>query len=451
MALDRKASMTMVSLRLAVLVFALVLGGYPFRAMADAVDPVMEVPLNKSQILRASRPFARAVIGNADIADVLPTSTSSVYVIGKRVGTTNLALYDAVGGVVAVVDVNVGPDAQGLKRKLAELMPGEPISVSVSNDSLVLQGPISSAAAALRAATLAETFSPKHVVNLMSVTEPQQVLLEVRFAEMSRTTVKQLGLNNISWGGGRLSSIYAPAPDATLNPYSAVIRGGTLSAQLDALDQKGIIRTLAQPNLIAMSGESANFLAGAEFPVPVQTTVSNGIPLISIEFKPFGISLAFAPTVIADGVINLSVGPEVSEIDNTIGLTLAGTKVPGLKVRRAKTVVELHDGEAFAMAGLIQREYKNTVQAIPGLGQTPIIGALFRSSNFNRGETELVIIVTPHIVKPVRPEQLRLPIDRVGEPRDSDIMLKGKVERDTTPPSAPQPGGLESDYGHVIK
>lgn len=435
-------------------------------AAAESPDPgavvqgrsgaVLQVPLNKSQTLRLDRAYAKALIGNPEIADVLPTSISSIYVMGKKIGSTNLTIYDRKGVMVAVVDVVVGPDAMGLKRQLAELMPAENIAVSVSNDSLILQGNTDSPATASRIATIAETYAPKKVLNLMSVNQAQQVLLEVRFAEMTRGTVKQLGIASVSYastnpnvGGG---GIAVPAINPAANPYSAVLSllGNSLQIRIDALEQQGLIHTLAQPNLVALSGESASFLAGGEFPVP---TGVDAFGRLSIEFKQFGVSLAFVPTVIGDGLINLSVAPEVSSLDQQAGIQISGIQIPGLKVRRAKTSLELRDGEAFAMAGLIQSDFNDTMKAIPLLGRIPVLGALFRSTYFNRNETELVIVVTPHIVKPVRPAQIALPTDRIQQPSDTDLLLNGKTEKrgPVVPLNGVKPGGLDADFGHVVK
>jgi len=461
--------------------------GRPAPLPAPAAQPgadvrsgaVMHVPLNKSQTLRLDRAFAKVLIGNDDIADAMPTSISSVYVQGKKIGSTNLTILDRKGALVAVVDIVVGPDADGLKRQLAELLPTERIGVSVSNDALILDGHVTSAAMAERAATIAETYAPKKVANLMSVDQPQQVLLEVRFAEMTRGTVKQLGINNFSFfpsipglpttsptALGTPPSILGsanpvnptsgvasvPSINPAANPYS--IKVGLLSAgisfQIDALEQQGLVHTLAQPNLVALSGESASFLAGGEFPVP---TGVDAFGRLSIEFKQFGVSLAFVPTVLGDGLINLAVAPEVSSLDPGAGIQISGIQIPGLKVRRAKTALELRDGEAFAMAGLIQSDFNDTVKAIPLLGRIPIFGALFRSTYFNRNETELVIVVTPHIVKPVRPERIALPTDRVMQPSDTDLLLNGHSERRGPRPNGGdvKPGGIDADIGHVLK
>jgi pilus assembly protein CpaC len=435
----------------------------------------MNVPINKSQTLRVDRPIGKAAIGNDKIADVLPVSLSSVYILGKEVGSTNLSLFDKKGGLIAVVDIVVSPDTQGLKRKLAELLPTERIGVSVSNDSVVLDGRVSSPAAAERVAAVAETFAPKKVINMMTIGTPQQIMLEVRFAEMSRGTVKQLGISNFNFGNGLTNTTgTVVGPGGGIGGYSAVVAFplSNISFQLDALEQQGLVRTLAQPNLVALSGETAAFLAGGEFPIPANVAVNGQI---QIEFKEFGVSLKFTPTLLEDGLINLLVAPEVSSLDPAAGIDLNGIRIPGLKTRRARTTVELRDGQSFALAGLIQSDFNNTVNAIPLLGQVPIIGALFRSTNFNRQETELVMVVTPRIVRPVQAgTTLATPTDRVQEPSDLDMFLLGKTEnvqplRPMNPlpgpdsavnkprppggarPTAEKAGGVDGEFGHIVR
>jgi len=426
---------------------------------------VMQVPLNKSQTLRVGRVFAKAVIGNDAIADVLPVSRTAIYVLGKAVGSTNLSLYDAKGGLIAVVDLVVGPDVQGLKAKLAEVMPTEAVGITLSNGTLVLSGTMSSGAAAERVVTIAETYAPGKIVNMMGIGAVQQVLLEVRFAEMSRGTVKELGINEISWSSGNgidtgSTGGFASSPNRINNPFQfglGVPGAGNLLIQFDALERQGLVRTLATPNLVALSGETASFLAGGEFPVPTGVT-QNG--QVSIEFKQFGVSLAFSPTVLEDGLINLVVGPEVSQLDDAASLILGGVRIPGLKVRRARTTVELRDGQSFALAGLIQSDFTDTVRAIPLLGRIPIIGALFRSSSYNKSESELVMIVTPRLVRPVPAGSLSVPTDRVLEPSDIDIFLNGKSENRLPAASGATLGsglngaqgvGPSGDIGHIVQ
>ncbi|MCG2840573.1 type II and III secretion system protein family protein [Sandaracinobacter sp. RS1-74] len=410
---------------------------------------VMAVPVNKSQVLKLDRAFAKAMIGNPEIADVMPLNANSVYVLGRATGSTNLALYDRGGNLIAVVDVVVGPDVLGLKRQISEMFPGEPVRISNSNDALVLEGQVSSPLAAERIMALASTYAPEKVLNLMSVGSPQQVLLEVRVSEMSRGTVKQLGLSQVSWNGGSVVG----NSNMESGPYIGRIAGlfGTsLDIQFEALERQGLIRTLANPNLVALSGESANFLAGGELPIPSGVDRDGRL---SVEFKPFGVAVAFTPTVLADGLINLRVAPEVSSIDREVAIQLSGTSIPGLKVRRAITSLELRDGQSFAMAGLIQSDYANSVRGVPLLGKLPIIGALFRSTSFQKNETELVIVVTPRIVRPVRADQVALPTDRVREPGAMDLFLLGKTEKvvPLSPSSSPKPGGVDGESGHIVR
>ncbi|MEG3155626.1 type II and III secretion system protein family protein [Sphingomonas sp. RB1R13] len=478
--------------------------------VADGVSAgSLEVPVNKSQVLRVDRPFAKALVGNPDIADVLPLTNRSLYVLGKKNGTTSLTLYDRSSSLIAVMDVVVGPDVTTLKRQLSEMIPGDQIGAHISNDSIVLDGIVSSGPAADRAVQLAETYAPGKVVNMMSVGAAQQVMLEVRFSEVKRSALAQIGLGlgvqrgtsltGVSGGGASLSQ----NADTGLNELKlGAITGGfgiisrafrafgaNFNATLDAMERKGAITTLAEPTLVALSGETASFLAGGEFPVPVLQngggggTGGNG-GAFTVEYKPFGVSLAFTPTVLADGVINMVVAPEVSSIDPTASIVINNLTIPGLQTRRAKTTLELRDGESFALAGLIRKDFQDTVRQIPLLGSLPIIGALFRSTGFQHEETELVIIVTPHLVRPVRAGALKLPTDRVTPPNQADLLLLGRTDTGVpaggaffdrsapppppppgrpvsalpgkndlaaTPPAAPAgPIGFEKDYGHVL-
>jgi pilus assembly protein CpaC len=393
------------------------------------------VPLGKSQLVRAGRPFSRAMIGNQEIADVLPINGDTVYVLGKKLGTTNLTLYDRGNNLVAVVDVMVGPDAVALQRLLGNLLPGEPIKVRAANDSVLIEGNVSNAVMADRAARVADSYAPGKVINLLALNSPQQVLLEVRFSEMRRGTVKQLGIRTLSLSnsgnfGSNTGDVVPPNTFGTIGG-SFGIGPVNINLALDALEEKGLVTTLAQPNLIALSGETASFLAGGEFPVPVSSSTGTvgGIPTISVEFKQFGVSLSFTPTVLADGMVNLIVAPEVSAIDPTASVVLGGISIPGLRTRRARTTLELRDGQSFAIAGLVSTEFNNTARQVPLLADIPILGALFRSTSFNKAETELVITVTPHLIRPVAPTVLALPTDRVQPALEPDQFLLGKIEK----------------------
>ena len=470
----------------------------------DVAAGELAVPLNKSQVLRTDRPFAKALIGSPEIADVLPLSDSSLYVLGKKMGTTSLTLYDRNNRLIAVVDVAVGPDVISLKRQLSELM-GENVGARISNDSIVLEGIVSSGPAADRAVQLAETYAPGKVINLLSIGSAQQVMLEVRFSEVRRGAFKDLGisagLNGSNNGfGGVIGNGATLTPDTNdsdgdgdkdegilrlgsitdaFGIFGRVfhIAGLDINATLNALERKGVVTTLAEPTLVALSGETASFLAGGEFPIPVaQSGSGGGDAAISVQFKQFGVSLAFTPTVLADGVINMEVAPEVSAIDVSAGVTINNIRVPGLQTRRARTTVELRDGESFALAGLIRRDFSDTVRQFPILGSIPIIGTLFRSTSFQKDDTELVIIVTPRLVRPVRAAQMKAPTDRARAPDEVDLFLLGRTDSavgvDPTRPTQPSPAGrpigemppaappggmatldpskLEKDYGHAL-
>jgi pilus assembly protein CpaC len=484
------------------------LAAHPARAqvsLASGIDAgELDVPVNKSQVLRADRPYTKALIGNPDIADIVPISDTAVYVLGKKAGTTSLTLYNK-SNLIAVVDIVVGPDVTTLKRQLSEMLPAQQISASMSNDSVVLEGMVNNAVEADRAVQIANTYAPGKVVNLLSLGSSQQVMLEVRFAEIKRSALTQIGLNWAVMGdtgklqgnvGGGTST--APITDDNGNQIgSQILRqsitdsfaiisrtfrafGANFNVQLDALERKGAITTLAEPTLVALSGETASFLAGGEFPVPVVQNGGGGAgsgnasTAITVEWKPFGVSLAFTPTVLADGVINMVVAPEVSSIDPTASIVINNLTIPGLQTRRAKTVLEIRDGESFAMAGLLRKDFQDTIRQVPLLGSIPIIGSLFRSTGFQHEDTELVIIVTPHLVRPVPQAALKVPTDRVGPPNEADLLLSGRTDtgvppaarpftmQPLTPPppppppapvggmSAKQPIGFEKDYGHVL-
>lgn len=477
----------------------------PATAQASAISVAdnvhageVAVPVNKSQVIRSDRAYAKALIGSPDIADVLPLTDRSLYVLGKKMGTTSLTLYDRSNMLIAVVDVVVGPDVISLRRQLSELMPVEGLGARISNDSIVLDGIVPDSVAADRAVQLAETYAPGKVINMLSVGSSQQVMLEVRFSEIKRNALKQIGVGlfangsggngfeGVSGGNAGLSGSGPPTLGAIVDSFGILSRnfsilGLNINATLDALERKGAITTLAEPTLVSLSGETASFLAGGEFPVPVVQSGGSGSTTgvsqaFTIEWKPFGVSLAFTPTVLADGVISLVVAPEVSSIDPTASIVINNLRIPGIQTRRAKTVVELRDGESFAMAGLIRKDFQDTVRQFPILGSIPIIGSLFRSTQFQKEDTELLMIVTPRLVRPVRAGTLRVPTDRAAPPAEADLFLLGRT--DTAVPAAPQirepgmfpppaspppngggasggtaqkgPIGFEKEYGHVL-
>jgi pilus assembly protein CpaC len=421
----------------------------------------LEVPLNKSQVVSADRPIAKAMVGNDEIADILPITDRSIYVLGKKMGTTSLTMYDSGGRVISVVDIAVGPDVLALGDQLRLLVPGDNLEARITNESVVLTGTVNSAGAASRAAQLAKAYAGEKVINLISMGSSQQVMLEVRFAEVNRIVGKDISVNHAfgSDDGRTIGGTGKIGPDVALAIVNAITGGGstsvdtggianqfgvigrvhrifgmTVGSALDALERNGFAKTLAQPTLIALSGEKASFLAGGEFPVPVAQSGGGGTgtQALTVEFKAFGVSLGFTPTVLGDRTINIIVEPEVSAIDPAASITVGNISIPGLRTRRAHTTVELRDGESFAIAGLLQRDFQTTVNQVPLLGSIPIIGALFRSSSFQKGETELLIVVTPRLVAPITPGQVRLPTDRVKDPSELETIFLGQ-------PYHPQP------------
>lgn len=422
----------------------------PAPAHAQALHAgTLEVPLNKSEIVSADATIAKAMIGNDEIADVLPVSSRSLYVLGKKMGTTSLSLYDSAGRVISVMDIAVGPDVAGLSDQIRRYIPGETIEAHIANDAVVLSGTVNDPGAAARAAQIAQTYAGEKVVNLISVGSSQQVMLEVRFAEVNRSTGFEVGASAFGEKGSFQGVIgsgsqLVPGTDGTgVMQLSAItntfgifrkqftIGGLNIDAILNTLETKGLAKTLAQPTLLSLSGEKASFLAGGEFPVPVVqgngggggANGNNGTSGITVEFKPFGVSLGFTPTVLGDRTINLLVEPEVSAIDPTASLQVNGITIPGLRTRRASTTLELRDGESFAIAGLLSRDFKTSVSQLPILGSLPIIGSLFKSSSYEKGETELLIVVTPHLVAPIKPSQVRLPTDQITDPTAAETIF----------------------------
>jgi pilus assembly protein CpaC len=439
----------------------------------------VQLALNKSKIITPNRQFNELSVGNPAVADVVALSRSQFYILGKAVGSTNVIVTDQGGGVIQVFDVNVGQDVDGLKRKIYEIAPNDNIEVRAANDSIVLSGTTSDSARAAAIASVADRYAPGKVTNMIGVTGSQQVMLEVRFAEVQRQALKDIGVNfkiqDIGSQGGSLSGPFdMPGPnqvampgfnDVTnpglagggtlggINPLAYAALGGTwlegdfaFSAMIDMLEEKGLVRTLAEPNIIAMSGDTANFLAGGEFPIPVtQSATAAGGGAITVDYKEFGVGLSFTPTVTAKDSINLELRAEVSSIDPTASVTLGAITVPGLRTRRTSTTVELRDGQSFAVAGLIQDELTNSVRAIPGLGSLPIIGALARSESFKRRQTELVVIITTRLVKPVTRDQLGSPTDYILPPSEMDFFLFGKTEG--VKPNG-RTGGIDGVYGY---
>ncbi len=425
------------------------------------------VPLNKSQILKVDQPFTDLLIGNPKIADVLALTNQTVYVLGKALGSTNLTIYGPKRQLIAVLDLVVSYDIEGLKAKLHEVLPGEPIEVRSVNGGVLLSGKVSNSGSLNEALAVAESFAPQSVTNALTVQGSQQVLLQVKFAEVSRNIVRELGIGHdllVASGDFTFSLITSSAlpiaaAGTAFSTATAGVNGSNvdLTSTFESLESRGLVKTLAEPNLVALSGDTASFLAGGEFPVPVAQTDTGAV---TVEFKEFGVGLSFTPTVIGTDLINLIVAPEVSRIDSTVAVTLTpgGEPIPGLSTRRAKTTIELRDGQSFAIAGLLQENYQDAISGLPWLANVPILGLLFRSTGYQRNETELVILVTPHLAKPAAsPAELAAPTDRLVLPSDSDLFLFGKTEGPGSGTAGANSalnrgqGGLSGQYGYIIE
>jgi pilus assembly protein CpaC len=466
----------------------------------------VKVIVNKSRTFRVDTPFATIVAGSPDIVDVKSLSDHLIYIQGKQTGTTNVILFDSSMKQIGVLDVEVGLDAATLQQNIRASTGTQGIRVTASEGQVVLSGTAADAVAAERAMSIATGSVAKGgiVVNAMSVAAPQQVMLEVRFLEVARSASRNLGVNlfaanangtNVANTGlgaplpsligrapiggvntsgstpvganpagslpllGTIATLGTTATGVPVQPFGSLLtsiirtsNGGSVDMLITALEEKGLVRRLAEPNLIALSGDAARFLAGGEFPVPIPNTTTNGFPTVTIEYKKFGVELAFVPTVLSRGVINLRVEPSVSELDFTNAITIQGTTVPALTRRDARTTVELRDGQSFAIAGLLQTRNQEAISQVPWIGSVPVLGTLFRSSSYQQQETDLVIIVTPRLVAPAVPgQQLASPLDSRLPPNDVDFFLNGQMELRKRYDDYVNSGGqVKGPYGHII-
>jgi pilus assembly protein CpaC len=411
------------------------------RIIEGSASAPLNIPMNRAVVVESDVPFAELSIANPGIADISTLSDKSIYVLGKSPGRTTMTIMGPDGKLISNVEVYVTPDIAEFKERLQQILPGENIEVRTANDGIVMSGTVSSAVKLDRAIELANRYAPDRVSNLMNVGGTQQVMLKVRFAEMQRSVSKNLSASLGMTGGAKMGMVGATGTLANQSKVNLkdgflALKDGTQGAVglgftagslefgvlLEALETKGVVRTLAEPNLTAMSGQEAKFLAGGEYPIPVS---DNGG--VKIEYKPFGVQLAFTPTVLDDDVINLVIKASVSSIDSTNTVQASGFAFDAFKRRETSTTVEMRDGESFAIAGLLQDDFRDLNDQVPWVGDIPIIGSLFRSAEYQRAQSELVIIVTPHLVNPTRGEALALPTDRVKLPSEKDLFLFGNV------------------------
>jgi pilus assembly protein CpaC len=472
------------------------------------------VTLYKSRTLRFEKPFASAVVGSPDIVDALPMSDRSLYIQGKKVGATNVSVFDQMMRLIGVIDVEVTLDTGYLQEKIRSSTGSRGIRVGSSNGQIVLSGVASNAVAAERAVQVAKSMILEggSIVNAMKVAPAQQVMLKVRFLEVARSASREFGVNwfgannggnrGFTTGVGGLSSTIAPPGprgarpgimnppfvDASGNPVPApgsplgsgapglpifttagtllsggqpfgvavanlASNGASLDVLLTALETKGLVRQLAEPDLIALSGDTASFLAGGEYPVPaVQPGSAGGVPVITVQYQPFGVQLAFTPTVLDNGIINLRLAPSVSELNFAQAVTISGFNVPSINKREARTTVELRDGQSFSIAGLLQSNNRRNISQLPWIGSVPVLGALFSSKEFQETETDLVVVITPHLVAPAVPgQELASPLDNHLPTNDVDFFLMGQMEqRKTFRDYITSGGNIQGPYGHII-
>ena len=391
-------------------------------------------------------------VADPAIADIQTPSASQLYIFGKSAGQTVVYAIDGRGTVLYSAAVTVSPGCGAIEAALHRLVPDEHVEVAPVGAAVALTGNISSPAVADDILRIASQFVDKdsQILNRLAVLQPAQVQLRVRIAEVDRNALKQIGIN---WQSVVQSGKFAFSA-ATQNPVTfsdglvrnlATIGNGDVTATVDALAQDGLITLLAQPNLTALSGHTASFLAGGEFPVPVALSQSGTIPTITVEFKKFGVSLDFTPTVLDSGAISLRVRPEVSQLSSTGAIQQQGFSIPSITVRRADTTIELGSGETFVIAGLLQRTSEQALSKVPGLGNIPVLGSLFRSTRYRHGETELVIIVTPYLVRPMtHPRDAAMPTDGLEIPDDAGRVIGGRLYR-RQPPTQPVPAPATAD------
>ncbi len=427
------------------------------RITSNSADPMQHVTLalNQAVVVELDRDVRDVVVANPQIADAVVKTPRRIFLMSLKTGQTNALFLDAQGVQIANLQISVGSEVGDLNQQITHQLPGSHITATALGDNIVLSGTARSVQDAGKAQSMAQGFAtaPTKVINNISVDQRQQVLIQVRVSEMSRAISKQFGINALAVGnaggipvaiqtdnqfslaGRALSNMIASAGDT--RPPACLSTGAPCPTQaagvLQAMEQVGLVHTLAEPNLTAISGESAKFLAGGEFPVPVARDLQGNI---TVDYKPFGVGLAFTPVVLSAGRISLQISTEVSELTNTGALTVsggagasagAGLTLPALAVRRTETTVELPSGGSIAIGGLIQQQTKQNLNSLPGIKDLPVLGALFRSRDFQSDETELVVMVTAYLVNPVAPKMLAGPDDGFATPTDIETIVQGHL------------------------
>jgi pilus assembly protein CpaC len=396
---------------------------------AGSVGKTIKIAKGKPKTIRVSQGYSELVVGDPDVANITPLTDQSFYVLGHKLGTTGIAMFDDNKKLIGSVDVEVTYDTQQLNSALKQNIPDSNIKATSANGQVVLSGAASDKVSAEKAKKIAKQFNEGNdVIDSVNVTSSQQVQLDVRFVEVNRQTITKLGIKgaaNFVQGINGAKAIFEdgafPQTRAgTGQVVGQLVAGGlSIDATIDALETRGLARRLAEPNLVARSGQKASFLAGGEVPIPVSG--SNGS--VTVEYKKYGVSLEFTPTVLADGLISLDIVPEVSAIDNSNKVAISSTiSVPSFIVRRAETSVDLKSGQSFMIAGLLETFNDINIERTPGIGKAPVIGSLFSSKSYQKRETDLVILITPHLVRPIDPsKKLATPLDGTKAPSNVEL------------------------------
>lgn len=417
--------------------------------------------LHKTREIILPQPMRDVVVGNPDVVDVMVKTPTQAFLVGRGIGQSDVTFFSQSGAVLQRISVDVHLDADGLQSVLEQLMPEERhVRVAGIGDSLYLSGSVTSDAAAAQIRTLARRYvkDDAGIVNLLKVSSESQVLLQVKVAEMQKTVLKELGvgLSGKAFGIDGVAGTLATTATTGLTQSSALFGSltvsglGSLVSTLSGLERQGLIRTLVEPNLTAVSGETANLLAGGEFPIPVSENNNQ----VTIEFKQFGVLLNFTPVVMDPGRISLKLQTEVSAIDKiTAPVKLNNFEIPGLTVRRASSTVEMSSGGSIMIAGLLQNDITATLSGMPGAMDIPILGTLFRSNSFQRKETELVVIVSAFVVQPLEKPQMALPSDGFAPSSDLDRILLGRLQeryvKNVPPPAVPPK--LQGPHGFMVR
>jgi len=433
------------------------------KLIADGVgaDGKIRLMVNKTQVITTTQPVRQVSVGSQDVADVNVLGPNNLLVTAKKQGSTQVIVWDEQGHS-QMGDIIVGMDLEALQSELNTAFPGSKITVTSLNGAVALRGQVADLRTAEQAVSMAQPYSQK-VLNLLEIAGGQQVMLQVRFAEVSRSATNQLGVNfamsdGIFSAGSNIGNLQNSGFDPNrLNPGALQTGSGTgvtlfgsgaagsvaFRYFIQALRQNNLLRVLAEPNLVAISGQEASFLAGGEFPIPVPQTGVGGGSTITIEYKEFGVRLNFIPIVLGDGRIRLKLTPEVSDLDFSSPLVIQGSRIPILNKRTVTTTVELADGQSFAIAGLLDHTVAASKDVTPLLGDIPVLGALFRSVSYNRKETELVVLVTPKLVEAMNPSQVpALPGENWRHPKELDLFLNQDIggeepARPATPAGGP--------------